>query len=161
MRKLVCILLVTVLCGCGPRESNEPYSVRLRFTPDNPSLPAAGSASWSRLGEGPGGAARITSPLGGEFPIEDADGRIHFRATLVGGNDDHLVLALRFENGSQRIDLQRERSVIVRVAENNYDFSYRSGYVSSANIPTEEDAYKPIGADGQTNMATIFVKHLP
>lgn len=161
MRKLVCVLLVIVLCGCAAHESNEPHSVRLRFTPDDPSLPAAGSASWSRLGEGPGGAARINSPLGGEFPIEDADGRIHFKATLVGGNDDHLVLALRFENGSQRIDVQREKSVIVRVAESNYDFSYRSSYVSSADIPTEADAYAPIGADGQTNMATIFVKHLP
>lgn len=161
MRKFVYILLVIVLCGCAAHESNEPHSVRLRFTPDDASLTVAGSASWSRLGAFPGGAARITTPLGGEFPITDEDGRIRFKATLVGGDDDHLVVELHSEDESQRIEVQKDKPVTVRVAESKYEFSYPPSYVSSANIPTEENAYAPIGAEGQTNMATLFVKHLP
>ena len=161
MRSLVSVLLVIVLCGCVAHETDEPHSVRLRFTPDDPSLTVAGSASWSRLGAFPGGAARINTPLSGEFPITGEDGLIHFKAVLVGGDDDCLVLELRSENGSQRIEVQRDKPVTVRVAESKYEFSYPSIYVSSADIPTEENAYAPIGADGQTNMATLFVKHLP
>jgi hypothetical protein len=161
MRKLVCVLLVIVLCGCAAHESNEPHNVRLRFAPDDPSLTVAGSVSWGRLGGSPGGAALIRTPLGGEFPIRDEDGRIHFKATLVGGDDDHLVVELRSENGSQRIEVQRDKPVTVRVAESKYELSYPSSYVSSADIPTEENAYAPIGAEGQTNIATLFVKHLP
>lgn len=161
MRNLVCVLLVMVLGGCGAHETNEPHSVRLRFTPNDTSLPAAGSASWTGLGGSPSGAAFIRTPLGGEFSLMGKSGLVHFKATLVAGDDDHLVLELQPENGSQRIEVQRDKAIAVRIKESKYEFSYPSRYVSSADIPTKENAYAPVGPDGQTNMATLFVKHLP
>lgn len=79
-------------------------------------VPVPTAADWSRLGPAPGRKPGVLflmahAGIGDTFPVQDGEGRTLFSVTVVDGNDDHLLTVVRSREGSQKIDLQRDKSV--------------------------------------------------
>ena len=126
--------------------------VRVRFVPVDTHAECGGGANWTRLGPAPNrpGAlwAMVHAGLGDTFPVQDKGNRTLFKVTVTEATDDHFVLAIHKENGSQRIDLPRDKPVSVQVAENTYELYYPTRHVDSAD-------------KAMTSKAMLIVTRLP
>ena len=84
--------------------------------------------------------AQAHVPLRGSFPVQDQDGKTLFKVTMVLGNDGGLVLEVSDGGSVQRIDLDRDQAVTLRVAGGVYRFVYPSGTVNAASPATTTKA---------------------
>jgi len=139
MYKLITTLSVLLVCGCATRDVN-PQPIRFRFVPGDP----ASSAPRSRLHPAPDrpGAlmAQAHAGVGGTFPIADQDGRELFTVTVVEATDILFVLEARANDASHRIDLPRDKPVVVMIADAEYEFYYPTCYVGPDSSTTTSKA---------------------
>ncbi len=104
-------------------------------------VPVSTGANWSRIGSGPGqetGALFLMAhaAIGDTFPVQDKQGRTFFVVIVADGDDDHLVIVVHSKEGSQRIDLRRDKSVSVQVGAGKYELSYPSVSVAATKSAT-------------------------
>lgn len=80
--------------------------------------------------------------IGDSFPIKEETGRCLFEILVRDGDDDHLLLQVNSVEGSQKIDLFRDKPVSVRIGNWNYDLAYPSVTVAAApgETPTTSQA---------------------
>jgi hypothetical protein len=152
MQKGTMILIGIMLAGCMPHEGAKSGTVRLRFVPAGESAAKSG-ASWSSLHPSPDGRPGVSmamahAGIGDTFPVKEDGGPMLFEVVVVAGDDDHLVLELRSQGPSQKIDLRRDKSESVQVGGRTYKLSYPSVYVA----PTAEPS---------TTQAMLMVHRLP
>lgn len=70
--------------------------------------------------------------IGDKFPVQMQGGVTLFEVVLVAGDDDHLVLEIRSKEGSQKINLPRDKDQTVEVAGVKYELLYPSISVAAA-----------------------------
>ena len=118
--------------------------VRVRFVSLDTHAERGGGANWTRLVPAPNrpGAlwAMVHAGLGDTFPVLDENSRVLFKVAVTEATDDRFILAIHKENGSQRIDLPRDKPVSVQVAESTYEFYYPSRHVDSPDKATTHKA---------------------
>ena len=121
-----------------PNLSTAKVAVRMRFVPGGP--PAKGAtdfrgASWTELGPGPEKGVlwlQAHAGVGDKFPVIDKQGLHLFEVVLADGDDDHVVLEIRSQEGAKKIDLPRDKPGAVKVAGIKYDLLYPSISVGAA-----------------------------
>ena len=86
--------------------------------------------------------------LGDTFPVKEDHKPKLFDVFVVSGNDAHLKLELRSEEGLQQFDVKRDKEAIKQVKGRKYSFQYPSSTVSASEKST-------------TDKASIFVFRLP
>ena len=133
-------LMLAVLCGCAAHEATKSPNVRLRFVPAE-TTNGSGGASWSALHPAPDGdpgvwMAIAHAGIGDSFPVREEGGPTLFDVVVTAGDDDHLLLDLRSPNGSQRVDIRRDKSVFVRIAGSRYGLAYPSVSVAAGGRTT-------------------------
>jgi hypothetical protein len=141
----------------APEEKSAPkqISVRLEFHPGGgPARGEAGfqGASWSKLAPGLDPKAltlQARAGIGDKFPVQENEQTTLFEITLENGTDDHLMVSIDSEAGSQKLRRARDKEAAVLVAGVKYLLLY----------PTLHVAGKA-GERPTTNKATIVVKRL-
>lgn len=134
MRILIAILIGLWVCGSAVADDDRPRVVRLRFVPEK--APATSGASWSRLGAGPGDCAMVDAGIGDKFPVQDKDGRTIFDVVVVEANDAQFVVEVHSKEGSEKLDLRRDKPVTVQVAGIQYQLLYPTIYVTLGSKTT-------------------------
>jgi hypothetical protein len=102
-------------------------------------------ASWTALHPFPADAPGVLmlmahGGIGDVFPVQEEGQPKVFDVRVVAGDDDHLVLEVRSEEGSQRLDLRRDGTVSVMVAGHRYSLAYPSVTVGPDSKPTTDKA---------------------
>ena len=69
--------------------------------------------------------------IGDSFRVKDEAGHCLFEVRVVGGDDEHLLIAINSIEHSQRIDLRRDQPVWVQIAGGKYDLAYPSVSVAA------------------------------
>jgi hypothetical protein len=139
MRKLLGVLIGLLFCGCAVHDGSKPHSVRLRFVPEaapQSPLESSDSAVWSALRPGPNPQSgelflQAWAGIGHKFPVQEEGGPTLFEVTLKQGNDDRLVAEVRSKQGTQTVELKRDKSVPVTIAGITYRLLYPTCDVSS------------------------------
>ena len=152
MKKLKMLLLgswvawsaVMLLAGCASHSETQPEVVRQRFVP-GPSDSSGGGANWTALqqfaADQPGVLTVMAhAGIGGRFPVQEEHRPRVFEVTVVEGDDEHLVLEVRRDEGSQRLRVQRDGTARAQVAGNEYVFAYPSVTVRVDSKPTTDKA---------------------
>jgi len=158
MKRILHFLTVITLCTALPslasnKPSNyAPHSVRLRFVPVPHDTSNGGSADWTALAPlfNIKGVVAVMAHagIGDTFPVKEEHKPKVFDVIVVSGNDSHLLLEVRSEEGSQRFDVKRGKAVETQVHGQKYSLGYSSTTVSSDEKQT-------------TDKATIVVTRLP
>ena len=158
MKRILVFLTATTLCttlsafALDKPTNQAPNGVRLRFVPVPHSSTCGGGASWSALGpflDIKGVLAVMAhAGLGDTFPVKEDHKPKLFDVFVVSGNDAHLKLELRSEEGLQQFDVKRDKEAIKQVKGRKYSFQYPSSTVSASEKST-------------TDKASIFVFRLP
>jgi len=79
--------------------------------------------------------------IGDRFPVREENGPALFDVIVTDGNDDHLVLAIRSPNGSQTIDVPRDKPTAAQIADRQYEFLYPSVHVDPTVGAATEQAF--------------------
>ena len=151
---LTAITLSTALpsLAADKPENYAPHSVRLRFVPVPHDTSNGGSADWTALAPlfNIKGVVAVMAHagIGDTFPVKEEHKPKVFDVIVVSGNDSHLLLEVRSEEGSQRFDVKRGKAALTQVNGQKYSLGYSSTTVSSNEKQT-------------TDKATIFVTRLP
>jgi hypothetical protein len=132
--------------------STAKLAVRMRFVPGGP--PEKGAAdfkggSWTALVSGPEKGVlwlQAHAGVGDKFPVIDNRGVRLFEVALIDGDDKHVVLEIRSQEGAKKVALRRDKPGAVKVAGIKYDLLFPSITIGAA--PGE----KPT-----TNKAMLFV----
>ena len=122
------------------KEKAKASLVPRRFVPG--SKPMAGEAafegasSMALTDKGPPGPDVLwmmaRSGVGDTFPIQKQEGPILFWVTVTEGDDTHLVLELPVKDGTQKIELKRDKAVEAQVAGVKYEFRFPTMRVAAA-----------------------------
>jgi hypothetical protein len=144
MKKCAMILIGMAMVGCATSEPAKSGTIRQRFVPAAAGTAARG-ASWSALHpsqmDSPGvWMAMARAGMGDTFPIAEDAGPTLFKVFVATGDDDHLVLEVSSTEGTQRVDLHRDRPASIQVAGRTYKLSYPSVYVAPTAKPTTTQA---------------------
>ena len=144
MKPCAGLLMILLLSGCATHAAPpRAKAVRQCFVP-RPHVPSCGdSAICTTLQpfarEAPGVRTVMAhAGIGDSFPVRESAGPTLFEVAVVSGDDDHLLVEVRSQEGSQRLDLRRDKPVTAQVGEREYTFAYPSVFVSSAG-PTTTD----------------------
>jgi len=84
---------------------------------------------------------RAHAGIGDTFPVQEKDGRRLFDVVIPEGNDDQLLVEVRSQAGTQRIDLPRDKTVTVEIEGSRYDWYYPSTYVNPDGKATTDKAF--------------------
>jgi hypothetical protein len=68
---------------------------------------------------------------GQKFPVQEVAGQTLFEVAVIQGNDDLLTAEVRSKDGTQTVDLRKDKPVRVMVAGSAYELLYPRRYVSS------------------------------
>ena len=144
------------VCGCGVEEKDQPdkeinlpkgpypVKVRQRFEPVD-SRQSGRSANWTALvpvSDRPGALwVRAHAGIGDTFPVQEKDGPKLFDVAIPEGNDDKLLVEVRYQGGMQRIDVPRDKVVTVEIGQRRYEWYYPSIYVNPDGKATTDKAF--------------------
>ncbi len=78
--------------------------------------------------------------LAGTFPVE-RDGKTIFNVTMLEGDDDHLILEVREKESKRKLELQKDKSVTLTAAGQEYHILYPSVTVNAGSAPTTSAAF--------------------
>jgi hypothetical protein len=137
MRKVFGVLIGLLFCGCAARDGNQPHTVPLKYVPGaepRSSLEAGDGASWTMLCPAPQSGVlflQAWAGIGHKFPVQKEGGDTLFEVAVIQGNDDLLVAEVRAKEGTQTVDLRKDKPVSVKVAGITYELLYPRCYVSS------------------------------
>jgi hypothetical protein len=159
LETLVC-LLCFALAGVAaddakPAPANAGGPVRLKFVPAKKG--ESGGASWTKLHSSPitPGTlwAHANAGIGDTFPIGDETERKLFEVTVTDGDDNALVVEVRWTEGkdrkevAQKAGLARDQPTDVKVGEHTYELLFPTLTVNP-------------DAKTTTNTAMIIVKRV-
>ena len=144
MQKTIVILLGFFVCSCAVEESTNPSKIRQRFEPTD-SKESGQGANWTALAPAPDrpGAfwVRAHAGVGDTFPVQEPGGRKLFDVTIPEGNDDKLLVEVRYQGGVQRIDVPRDTTVTVEIGGSRYEWYYPSLYINPDGKATTDKAF--------------------
>ncbi|MFC1765355.1 hypothetical protein ACFL6U_25205 [Planctomycetota bacterium] len=69
--------------------------------------------------------------IGHKFPVQKKGGSTLFEVTVIEGNDDRLVAEIRSKDGTQTVELKRDKSAPIMVVGTTYELLYPTCNVSS------------------------------
>jgi hypothetical protein len=133
-----------LLTGCAAHNETQQQAMRQRFVP-GPDGSSSDGANWTALQQAPGKEPGVLmvmahAGIGDTFPVQEEREPKLFDVTVVSGDDDHLILEVRSEDGLQQLDLPRDRTVSVEVAGHEYSMAYPSVTASRDSKPTTDKA---------------------
>ena len=161
MRRRFCYLTFTSLITALPASAADKpanpavHSVRLRFVPVPHDPSSSKGADWTTLTswdslKHPGLVMVMAhAGVGDTFPIKEELKPKVFDVSVLAGNDAHLVLEIRSEEGSQKFNVKRGKAVTAQVNGRKYSLTYSSSTVSSDE------------KNQTTDKASVFVLRLP
>jgi hypothetical protein len=122
------------------KEKAKTTSVPQRFVPGSKPMKGESAfegASWMSLTDkGPPGPnilwTMVRSGIGDQFPVQKEEGPILFWVTVTEGDDAHLVLELPAKDGTQKIELKRDKAVEAQIAGVKYEFLFPTMSVAAA-----------------------------
>ncbi|MBI5822095.1 MAG: hypothetical protein HZA88_24240 [Verrucomicrobia bacterium] len=134
-----------LLTGCAVQKETQLQVLRQRFVPVPHDSSCGGGANWTalhRLSDDKPGVLMVMAHagIGDTFPVQEEHNPKLFDVIVVAGDDEHLMLEVRSEEGSQRLDLRRDGTVWVKVAGRKYSVAYPSVTVSPGSKPTTDKA---------------------
>jgi hypothetical protein len=161
MKRIVCYLTFAALIAALPASAaGKPanpaaHSVKLRFVPV-PHDPSSGKGAdwtalttWDFLKQSGLVMVMAHAGAGDTFPIKEELKPKVFDVSVVAGNDAHLVLEIRSEEGSQKFNVKRGKAVTTQVKGRKYSLAYASSTVASDE------------KNQRTDKASIFIFRLP
>jgi len=117
--------------------------VRQRFVPTKPS--GNNNASWQNLGPDPFRPGSLwamgSAGIGDKFPVQEKAHEPLFEVTVIDGDDDHLVVEVSSKEGSQQVELWRDKPVSVQIAERKYELRFPTAQVNPADKTTTDKAH--------------------
>jgi len=150
MQKCIVIVLGIFVCGCAVEENGDPSQelnpakIRQRFEPLDSKETGRG-ANWTALAEAPErpGAfwLRAHAGVGDTFPVQEASGPKLFDVAIPEGNDEKLLVDIRYQGGVQRIEVPRDTPVTVEIGGRRYEWHYPSLYVNPESQATSDKAF--------------------
>jgi hypothetical protein len=84
--------------------------------------------------------------VGDEFPVMSKDEVKLFDVRLVEGNDDHVVLEIRWRGGAKKIEVPRDKRRSLEIAGVEYELLYPSVSVGAV-----------VGEKPTTNKAMLLI----
>lgn len=134
-----------LLTGCASQEEGQPRPMRQRLVPAPADSLSTRGANWTALHRFPGDEPGVLvvmahAGIGDTFPIHEAGKPKVFDVTVIAGDDDHLVLEVRNEEASQRLDVSRDGTVWVEIGGHRYSLAYPSVTVAPDSPPTTDKA---------------------
>jgi hypothetical protein len=134
-----------LLTGCAAQKETPHQPIRQRFVPVLHDSSSGSGASWTALhpfSEDEPGVFVVMAHagVGDTFPIHEEHQPKVFEVTVVAGDDDQLVLEVRSEEASQRLDLRWDGTVWVEVSGSKYSLAYPSVTVNPDSKPTTDKA---------------------
>ncbi len=156
MRKVIVMIMGVFVCGCGVEKKDQPekgiqppngpypVEVRQRFEPADAGA-SSQRANWTTLVPAPDrpGALwlRANVGIGDTFPVKEKDGPKLFEVAIPEGNDDKLLVEVRYQGGMQRIDVPRDQTATVEIGGHKYEWYYPSTYVNTGGKATTDKAF--------------------
>lgn len=133
-----------LLTGCTAQKETQRQAVRQRFVPD-PHNSSSSGANWTALhqsAEDKPGVLMVMAHagIGDTFPVQEERKPKLFDVMVVAGDDEHLILDVRSEESSQRLNLHRDGTVLVNVVGHKYSLAYPSVTVRPDSKPTTDKA---------------------
>lgn len=134
-----------LLSGCAAPKDTQRQAMRQRFVPGPHDSSSGGGANWTALhqfsDDKPGVLMVMAhAGIGDMFPVQEEHKPKLFDVIVIAGDDEHLMLEVRSEEGLQRLDLGRDGTVWVKVGGCKYSMAYPSVTVNPGSKPTTDKA---------------------